>query len=117
MIVHLPSIRPPKGRYDGRLQPEHSAAHAQTCLPLLPSGPDGVRAPNIAQGPTINTARRSTLLKRPYLGQEFDPAIADCGLQGTASSPSSTITHYKGYSKSQEIASTEIPKILCGVFV
>ena len=31
---------------------------------------------------------------KPGLGKEFDPTIAGCGPQGTASSPSSTVAVY-----------------------
>ena len=30
------------------------ASHEKTCLPLLPSGPDGVQQAIVAQDPTIN---------------------------------------------------------------
>src|SRR4029453_8174767 len=58
-------------------------------LPLLPSGPGGVR--NFpSRGAQPSTPSRTTHSTRAALKGEFDPAVADCGLQGTATSPSST---------------------------
>ena len=56
---------------------------------MLPSGPGGVRRIPLrgAQPSTLSHAVHST---RATLKRGFNPAIADCGLQGTATSPSST---------------------------
>jgi hypothetical protein len=58
---------------------------------LLPSGPGGVRRFSLrgAQPSTPPLEAHST---RTALEREFNPAEADCGLQGTANSPSSTAT-------------------------
>jgi hypothetical protein len=58
---------------------------------LLPSGPGGVRRFSLrrAQPSTPSHEAHST---RAALERGFDPAEADCGLQGTANSPSSTAT-------------------------
>jgi len=45
---------------------------------------------SVAQDPVLNTTYSGQTLQASNLGQEFNPAIADCGLQGTATSPSST---------------------------
>src|SRR5262249_53447786 len=54
-------------------------------------GPGGVRRFSLrgAQPSTPFAEAHST---RPALEREFNPARADCGLQGTATSPSSTAT-------------------------
>ena len=56
---------------------------------MLPSGPGGVRRIPLrgAQPSTPSCTVHST---RATLKRGFNPAIADCGLQGTATSPSST---------------------------
>ena len=58
---------------------------------MLPSGPGGVRRFSLrgAQPSTPPLEAHST---RTALEREFNPAEADCGLQGTANSPSSTAT-------------------------
>ena len=58
---------------------------------MLPSGPGGVRRFSLrrAQPSTPSYEAHST---RAALERGFDPAEADCGLQGTANSPSSTAT-------------------------
>src|SRR5258706_3289328 len=73
------------------LRPGTPTAHERVALPLLPSGPGGVRRFSLrgAQPSTPSCEAHST---RPALGRGFDPAEADCGLQGTANSPSSTAT-------------------------
>jgi len=45
----------------------------------------------LRRAPTFNASRPNTDQKRAGLGQAFDPTGAGCGLQGTASSPSSTV--------------------------
>lgn len=85
--LRVTSIR---GIPSGQLKTGMPAAHAKICLLLLPSGPDRVH--NIA----LHRTHLSTLPRRFHtgrafmLGLEFSPAIADCGLQGTAGSPPST---------------------------
>ena len=44
---------------------------------------------SIAWDPVINTTYKSQTTNYWYLSKEFNPAIADCRLQGTANSPSS----------------------------
>src|SRR5205814_1124651 len=60
-------------------------------LPLLPSGPGGVRRFSL-RGAQPSTPPHEAHSTRNALGREFNPARADCGLQGTATSPSSTAT-------------------------
>src|SRR6266850_845962 len=64
-------------------------AHERVALPLLPSGPGGVRRFPL-RGAQPSTPPREAHSTRSALEREFDPAEADCGLQGTANSPSST---------------------------
>jgi hypothetical protein len=56
---------------------------------LLPSGPGGVRRIPL-RGAQPSTPSRTAHSTRSALEREFNPAVADCGLQGTATSPSST---------------------------
>jgi hypothetical protein len=56
---------------------------------LLPSGPGGVRRIPL-RGAQPSTPSRTAHSTRSALEKEFNPAVADCGLQGTATSPSST---------------------------
>src|SRR3989454_7859883 len=76
------------------LQSGPPTAHERVALPLLPSGPGGVRRFPLrgAQPSTLPHEAHST---RPALERGFNPARADCGLQGTATSPSSTATPQK----------------------
>src|SRR3989441_979596 len=76
------------------LQSGTPTAHERVALPLLPSGPGGVRRFPLrgAQPSTLPHEAHST---RPALERGFNPARADCGLQGTATSPSSTATPQK----------------------
>jgi hypothetical protein len=57
---------------------------------LLPSGPGGVRRFPL-RGAQPSTPPREAHSTRSALEREFNPAEADCGLQGTANSPSSTV--------------------------
>ena len=61
---------------------------------MLPSGPGGVRRFSL-RGAQPSTPSHEAHSTRPALGRGFDPAEADCGLQGTANSPSSTATPKK----------------------
>jgi hypothetical protein len=58
---------------------------------LLPSGPGGVRRFSL-RGAQPSTPPHEAHSTRHALGRGFNPARADCGLQGTATSPSSTAT-------------------------
>ena len=58
---------------------------------MLPSGPGGVRRFSL-RGAQPSTPSHTAHSTRAALEREFNPAEADCGLQGTASSPSSTAT-------------------------
>ena len=64
-------------------------AHERNALPLLPSGPGGIRRDSL-RGAQPSTPSHEAHSTRTALKREFNPAIADCGLQGTATSPSST---------------------------
>ncbi len=68
-------------------------AHERNALPLLPSGPGGIRRDSL-RGAQPSTPSRAAHSTRTALEREFNPAVADCGLQGTATSPSSTIKSY-----------------------
>gem|GEM_PF-6290337 len=72
------------------LKPSCSAAHKQNFLPLLSSDPDGVRNPFVARDLALNIREYVSAMEYMNLVRELNPAIADCGLQGTAISPSST---------------------------
>ena len=72
------------------LRPGTPTAHGRSALPLLPSGPGGVRRIPL-RGAQPSTPSRTAHSTRPALEREFNPAVADCGLQGTATSPSSTV--------------------------
>src|SRR5258706_10462212 len=71
------------------LRPGTPTAHERVALPLLPSGPGGVRRFSL-RGAQPSTPPREAHSTRSALEREFNPAEADCGLQGTANSPSST---------------------------
>src|ERR1051326_2814251 len=73
------------------LQSGTPTAHERGALPLLPSGPGGVRRFSL-RGAQPSTPPHEAHSTRHTLGREFNPARADCGLQGTATSPSSTAT-------------------------
>ena len=74
-----------------RLRPGTPTAHERVALPLLPSGPGGVRRFSL-RGAQPSTPLAEAHSTRPALERGFDPARADCGQQGTATSPSSTAT-------------------------
>ena len=88
-VVHPLSIRAPQA-YPGRqLQLGLPAAPEANYLPLLPSGPDGVRSASPRR------AGSSTLLPRavptaPGPRAGIQPRYSGLRVQGTASSPSST---------------------------
>src|SRR5713101_8842165 len=81
-----PAISPPSLLRSGT-----PTAHERVALPLLPSGPGGVRRFSL-RGAQPSTPPHEAHSTRLALRREFDPAGADCGLQGTATSPSSTTT-------------------------
>ena len=56
-------------------------------LPVL----TGLAESPLHRAHTLITTYAGTDRKRPSLGEEFNLTIADCELQGTASSPSSTV--------------------------
>src|SRR3990172_10351044 len=72
-----------------RLRSGTPTAHERNALPLHPSGPGGIRRGSL-RGAQPSTPSREAHSTRTALEREFNPAIADCGLQGTATSPSST---------------------------
>src|SRR5215471_11764366 len=72
-----------------RLRSGTPTAHGRGALPLLPSGPGGVRRIPL-RGAQPSTPSHTVHSTRAALEREFNPAVADCGLQGTATSPSST---------------------------
>src|SRR5437667_640868 len=86
-------LRPPRPAISSQslLQSGTPTAHGRGALPLLPSGPGGVRRFSL-RGAQPSTPPHEAHSTRLALGREFNPAGADCGLQGTATSPSSTTT-------------------------
>ena len=74
-----------------RLRSGTPTAHERNALPLHPSGPGGIRRGSL-RGAQPSTPSREAHSTRTALEREFNPAVADCGLQGTATSPSSTAT-------------------------
>ena len=72
-----------------RLRSGTPTAHELSAVPLLPSGSGGVRRFSL-RGAQPSTPPREAHSTRSALEKEFNPAEADCGLQGTANSPSST---------------------------
>ena len=91
--MHPPSIPRPEAAAKPNAPPRLSAAHGLLGGPLLPSGPDGVDQEVVAQDPGFIASGHGAKPQStaPREGNST-PLIADCGLQGTASSPSSTIT-------------------------
>src|SRR5687767_3419043 len=77
------------------LQSGTPTAHERGAIPLLPSGPGGVRRFSL-RGAQPSTPPHEAHSTRNALGRGFNPARADCGLQGTATSPSSTATLLSG---------------------
>jgi hypothetical protein len=66
------------------------AAHETYFLVLLPSGPDTVQSVSLRK--TKNSSHQtSDCSDCPALTKELNLALADCELQGTATSPSSTV--------------------------
>src|SRR5712691_3073585 len=94
-MIEWPCTRPRTGRPaispPSLLRSGTPTAHERVALPLLPSGPGGVRRFSL-RGAQPSTPPHEAHSTRLALRREFDPAGADCGLQGTATSPSSTTT-------------------------
>src|ERR1700710_1096726 len=88
--------RAPPSKAGHRACPSFLALVGLTCgtrgirLRLLPSGPDLIRVPTSRRTRPSTPPRRTDPDGQP-LGTEFGPARADCGLQGTANSPPSTV--------------------------
>ena len=82
-----PSVpRSPDGTCSGQVLPRHSGGMPYRCsLPGLAGFAHSRRVGPSPQRRPIRLIRHERTLKG-----EFNPAIADCGLQGTATSPSST---------------------------
>src|SRR3990172_6815391 len=68
-------------------------AHERVALPLLPSGPGGVRRFSL-RGAQPSTPPREAHSTRRSLERGFNPPVADCGLQGTATSRSTAAPPY-----------------------
>src|ERR1051326_8299099 len=88
------------------LQSGTPTAHERGALPLLPSGPGGVRRFSL-RGAQPSTPPHEAHSTRNALGRGFNPARADCGLQGTPTSPASTATSVKGTRSMAERAGFE----------
>ena len=73
-----------------RLRPDILTAHNSYCLPLLSSESDGVHRPLLRKIRSSTPLEMGLTLHITGLRREFNPAIADCGLQDTAAFPSST---------------------------
>ncbi len=78
-VVHLLFDQHRAPTTNGQLRPGTPTAHRGNCLPLLPSGPDGVHKPRLRR--TWPSTPPSSVVRTPDAGleQEFSPAIADCG--------------------------------------
>ena len=89
MVVHPPSTRLTRLAVVSLLQPGAPAAPRVGHLPLLPSGPDGVRGslPRRTQ-PSSPLLQSSPKSAEPLEG--IQPRYSGLRVQGTASSPSST---------------------------
>jgi len=83
-----------------RLWQGHLTPRSQTCyrcyLPVLA----GFTGDSLWRALTFIASSSSPDQKRRGLGREFDPTGAGCGLQGTASSPSSTIPKFNAINQS-----------------
>lgn len=65
-------------------------AHLKIHLVLLPSDPDTVRGMRLHKTKAFNNVDLAQRQKPKYLDWYSAPPKADCGLQGTASTPPST---------------------------
>jgi len=87
--VHPQSITPLRLVETRKLRQGVPTSPEKCRLRLLPSGPDRVHSSSPSR--TLpSTPRGSNSPTASDLMEEFNPAKAGCGLQGTASSPSST---------------------------
>src|SRR3990172_2164958 len=88
-VVHPLSIRTPQASPGSRLRLGLPAAPEAYYLPLLPSGPDGVRSASPRRaGSSTPLARTVPTAPGPRAGVQ--PRYSGLRVQGTASSPSST---------------------------
>ena len=86
-----PSSIPPSGLPRASwLQPDNSAAHQETFLPLLPSGSDGVQKLLIAQNPVFSATLLRSNKRCEDLWMGIQSRYSGLRVQGTAISPSST---------------------------
>src|SRR3990172_9585440 len=92
-VVHPLSIRTPQASPGSRLRLGLPAAPEAYYLPLLPSGPDGVRSASPRRaGSSTPLARTVPTAPGPRAG--IQPRYSGLRVQGTASSPSSTTSGY-----------------------
>src|SRR5439155_19331717 len=77
MTAHPASISASQWYRGFELRPGWLRHPRALSLPLLPSGPDGVRRPELRRSQP-STPSTPTRPDRPDLGGEFDPALADC---------------------------------------
>ena len=82
--------RPTGRKREGQIKPGDSTAHRRNCLPLLPSGPGGVRQPSVAWVPVLNFALCAQAPTRQAPQKGIRPRISGFRVKGTANSPSST---------------------------
>ncbi len=99
MAVHPASIHYYKRSSLGKLRPEDPEAHRGHCLPLLPSGPDGVCKPLLHRLRSSTPPQRVSLVARRDLLLGVQPRYSGLRVQGTASSPLSTATSFKPKNK------------------
>ncbi len=72
----------------GKADLQHKEPLCCRCyLPVLTGFTEGP----LRRAQTLNTTYTGTVRKKPCLGEGFNLTLADCELQGTASSPSSTV--------------------------
>ena len=83
--LNIPEIRIQSN--SNQVFPRHTE---QKFLPLLSSDPDGVRKQSAARDLTLTIQIYVSAVEYYNLVRELNPAIAVCGSQGTANSPSST---------------------------
>ena len=76
--MHPPSNRASGASLQDQLRPGAPAAHGERSLPLLPSGPGGVREAAAARDPAINTVQATRHPETTTLGWGFSLAEADC---------------------------------------
>jgi len=79
IIVHLPSTDNYRRYIEIRLGSGAPAAHPDNCLPLLPSGSDGVHSLELRKTQSSLSSYQGPDSTAICLGQEFNPATAGCG--------------------------------------